>query len=102
MTVATDGLRFSPDHSWARLESDGRVTIGLTDFAQGALGAIVYAALPPLGGAVGANEVIGEVESTKAVSEVYSPITGTVEGVNSALVEQPGLLNSDPYGAGWF
>jgi glycine cleavage system H protein len=102
VTGATDDLHYSQDHCWARLEDDGRVTIGLTEFAQAALGAIVFAALPPIGGPVGANETIGEVESTKAVSEVYSPIAGTVDGVNGALIERPSLLNSDPYGAGWF
>jgi len=102
MTVDTDGLRYSTDHCWARPEDDGRVTIGLTDFAQGALGSIVFAALPPVGGAVQANEPLGEVESTKAVSEIYAPIGGTIEVVNDQLVEVPALVNSDPYGAGWW
>jgi glycine cleavage system H protein len=102
VTAETDGLRYSSDHCWARPEDDGRVTVGLTEFAQGALGAIVFAALPPVGNRVAAAEPLGEVESTKAVSELYAPIGGTVEVVNEALVERPGLLNTDPYGDGWW
>jgi glycine cleavage system H protein len=75
--------------------------MGITDFAQSALGDIVYVQLPKVGDSVQAGAICGEVESTKSVSEIYSPVTGSVTEVNSALVSNPELLNSDPYGAGW-
>jgi glycine cleavage system H protein len=100
-TSGTDHLRFSKDHCWARLEDGGEVTIGLTDFAQAALGTIVFVELPDPGGEVEIDGVLGEVESTKAVSEVYSPVTGRVKAVNSGLTDVPRTINTDPYGAGW-
>jgi glycine cleavage system H protein len=75
--------------------------MGITDFAQGALGDIVYVQLPKVGEAVVADKVCGEVESTKSVSEIFSPVTGTVVAINDGLTQSPELLNSDPYGAGW-
>jgi glycine cleavage system H protein len=94
-------LRYSKDHCWARLDEGGLITIGLTDFARSALGAIVFAGLPAVGSDVELDEVLGEVESTKAVSELYAPVGGTVTAVNSELAETPGQINADPYGAGW-
>jgi glycine cleavage system H protein len=100
-TDIDDALRFSTDHCWARLDPSGGVTVGLTDFAQGALGKIVFADPPEVGAQIGENEPLGEVESTKAVSELYAPVGGTVVAANSEIRATPGLINSDPYGAGW-
>ena len=96
-----EGLRYSPDHCWARLDRSGTITVGLTDFAQSALGAIVFAVLPEVDAEVETNGVLGEVESTKAVSEVYAPVAGRVTAINTALGENPGRMNTDPYGQGW-
>jgi glycine cleavage system H protein len=93
-------LRYTGDHEWVRLE-DGRATIGITDFAQSALGDVVYVALPEVGTAVARGATLGEVESTKSVSEVYAPLAGTVVAVNAELSSVPERLNADPYGLGW-
>ncbi len=98
--LVPDDLRYSTDHEWAR-PGGGRVRVGITDYAQDALGDVVFVDLPHVGRAVSAGEVIGEVESTKSVSEVYSPVAGTVVEVNDALADAPERLNSDPYGEGW-
>ena len=95
-----DNLRYTSDHEWARLE-DGMVTVGLTDFAQDALGDVVFVQLPAIGDAVSRTGELGEVESTKSVSQIYSPIGGTVVEVNFALADEPERVNSDPYGEGW-
>jgi len=95
-----DDLRYSKDHEWARLE-DGRVRIGITDYAQDALGDVVYVQLPDVGLEVIANASIAEIESTKSVSEVFAPVTGKVVEVNTTLDDAPEQLNTDPYGAGW-
>ncbi len=95
-----DGLRYSKEHEWVRVE-DGRVVIGITDYAQDALGDVVYVELPDVGLAVVANASIAEIESTKSVSEVYCPVTGVVVAVNSALDDTPEAINDDPYGNGW-
>ena len=95
-----DDLRYTSDHEWARLE-DGRVTVGLTDFAQDALGDVVFVQLPTIGDAVNKAGELGEVESTKSVSQIYSPVGGTVVEVNSSLSDEPERVNSDPYGDGW-
>jgi glycine cleavage system H protein len=95
-----DDLRYSTDHEWAR-PAEGRVRIGITDYAQDALGDVVFVDLPAVGKTVGAGEVLGEVESTKSVSEVYAPVSGTVVAVNEALSDAPEKLNQDPYGDGW-
>jgi glycine cleavage system H protein len=95
-----DELRYSTDHEWARLE-DGRVRIGITDYAQDALGDVVYVELPAIGTTVGAGESFSEVESTKSVSEIYAPIGGTVVDVNADLADSPEKINEDPYGEGW-
>ena len=95
-------LRYSPEHEWARqLEGGSKVRIGITDFAQDALGDVVYVDLPAVGTRVEASEAVGELESTKSVSEMYAPIGGTVVAVNEALADNPQLLNDDPYGEGW-
>lgn len=93
-------LRYSSDHEWARLDGK-RVRIGITDYAQDALGDVVYVQLPSIGAAVSARDSIAEVESTKSVSDIYAPLGGTVVAVNDALSDTPELVNSDPYGAGW-
>ena len=95
-----DGLHYSPDHEWVR-QGDGRVRIGITDYAQDALGDVVYVSLPEVGARIEAHGVLGEVESTKSVSEIYAPVAGEVVAVNDALAEAPERLNTDPYGEGW-
>jgi glycine cleavage system H protein len=93
-------LRYSPDHEWVRLE--GRtVTIGITDYAQDALGDIVFVQPPPLGIAVVSGATLAEVESTKSVSDIYAPVNGTLVAFNTELENSPDLINSDPYGRGW-
>ena len=94
-------LRYSPDHEWARLEADGRVRVGITDYAQDALGYVVFIDLPSLGENIEAGSSIGEVESTKSVSDIYAPLSGTVVEVNDLLTDAPEKLNDDPYGDGW-
>jgi glycine cleavage system H protein len=95
-----DGLRYSADHEWVR-QDDGRVRIGITDYAQDALGDVVFVSLPELGSRVAAHGVLGEVESTKSVSEIYAPVAGEVVAVNDVLSSAPEQLNTDPYGEGW-
>jgi glycine cleavage system H protein len=95
-----DDLRYTSDHEWARLE-DGRVRIGITDYAQDALGDVVFVKLPDPGASVGVAESISEVESTKSVSDVYAPLAGTVVEINTELNDAPERLNEDPYGEGW-
>ena len=95
-----DDLRYTTDHEWATLV-DGKVRVGITDYAQDALGDVVYVDLPAVGARFDAGGVLGEVESTKSVSEIYAPIAGEVVAVNTALADSPELLNTDPYGAGW-
>jgi len=103
MNVPED-LHYSTDHEWASVERVGegtRVRIGITDYAQDALGDVVFVQVPDVGAAVRAGDSFGEVESTKSVSEIYAPVTGTVVEVNAALAEHPETLNGDPYGQGW-
>jgi glycine cleavage system H protein len=95
-----DHLRYSSDHEWLRAEGS-RARIGITDYAQDSLGDVVFIQLPAIGDTVAAGETIGEVESTKSVSDVYAPVSGSVVAVNDALVDSPQLLNDDPYGDGW-
>jgi glycine cleavage system H protein len=94
-------LRYTSDHEWAAREADNVVRIGITDYAQDALGDVVYVQAPAVGTVVAAGQNFGEVESTKSVSEIYAPVAGTVVAVNEALVDSPALLNEDPYGDGW-
>ncbi|HUY06597.1 MAG TPA: glycine cleavage system protein GcvH [Acidimicrobiales bacterium] len=96
-----DELRYTSDHEWARAEEIG-IRMGITDFAQEALGDVVFVDLPKPGEEFEKGAKIGEVESTKSVSEVYSPIAGKVVVVNSSLSDSPEIINSDPYGEGWF
>ena len=95
-----DDLRYSKDHEWARLD-DGRVRIGITDYAQDALGDVVFVQLPEQGARVEAGATFSEVESTKSVSDIYAPVAGTVVEVNPDLADAPQRVNEDPYGEGW-
>ncbi|MDE2882054.1 MAG: glycine cleavage system protein GcvH [Acidobacteriota bacterium] len=99
--MTPDDLYYSKEHEWLRLEGDGSATIGITDHAQQELGDIVYVELPDPGSALEADDVMGSVESVKAVSEIFSPVAGTVTAVNDALEDAPEVVNSDPYGDGW-
>lgn len=94
-------LSYTAEHEWARQEADGTVRVGITDFAQEALGDIVFVSLPAVGTQVSAGQVLGEVESTKSVSEIYAPFAGEVVARNDDLESRPELLNSDAYGEGW-
>jgi glycine cleavage system H protein len=93
-------LSYSPDHEWVRVE-DGRARIGITDYAQDALGDVVFVDVPEVGAAVERGATVSEVESTKSVSEIYAPISGTIVEVNADLADNPQKLNDDPYGDGW-
>jgi glycine cleavage system H protein len=95
-----EDLRYSTDHEWARADG-ARVRVGITDFAQDALGDVVFVELPVVGTPVGAGDKLGEVESTKSVSEIYAPVAGTVVAVNDSLSGAPESMNADPYGDGW-
>jgi len=99
MNVPGD-LRYSSDHEWVRLE-DGTLRVGITDYAQDALGDVVYVEVPEVGTTVEANAKVSEVESTKSVSDIFAPVAGTVVAVNEELADAPERLNEDPYGAGW-
>jgi glycine cleavage system H protein len=94
-------LKFLKSHEWARMEDSGRVTIGISDHAQGLLGDLVYVELPSVGDAVKQGAACAVVESVKAASDVYSPVTGTVVAVNEALGDKPETINEDAYGEGW-
>ena len=96
-----EDLRYSADHEWVRVEDDNRVRVGITDYAQDALGDIVYVDLPAVGSEVTVGQSISEVESTKSVSDIYAPVQGTVIQVNEDLNDEPERLNADPYGEGW-
>ena len=96
-----EDLKYTADHEWIRVVSDALVRFGITDYAQDALGDIVYVSLPEPGAALTAGETCGEVESTKSVSDVYAPLTGTVTARNEALMSTPEVVNADPYGEGW-
>ena len=95
-----DDLRYSSDHEWVRLE-DGRLRLGITDYAQDALGDVVYVEVPEVGATVEVSAKVSEVESTKSVSDIYAPVAGTVVEVNADLADSPERLNDDPYGEGW-
>jgi glycine cleavage system H protein len=101
--VFPDDLRYTSEHEWVRTpgEADSSVRIGITDYAQEQLGDIVYVSLPEVGAEVTSGSAIGELESTKSVSDVYAPLSGTVAAVNEALDGTPEMVNSDPYGGGW-
>ena len=95
-----DDLAYSSDHEWVRTDG-GRARVGITDYAQDALGDVVFVDLPEVGRDVTAGEAIAEVESTKSVSDIYAPVSGTVVEVNADLADTPERLNEDPYGEGW-
>jgi glycine cleavage system H protein len=94
-------LQYTTEHEWVRRTGDGAVRVGITDFAQSALGDVVFVQLPEVGATLTAGESFGEVESTKSVSDLYAPVSGKVVAVNGDLEGSPDLVNSDPYGAGW-
>jgi glycine cleavage system H protein len=102
MSDVPDDLKYTAEHEWVR-GGDGTKTVrvGITDYAQEALGDVVYVSLPEVGAQVTKGAAVGEVESTKSVSDIYAPLTGTVTARNAKLDEQPELINSDPYGEGW-
>ena len=96
-----ENLRYTREHEWVDLTADGTVRFGITDHAQDALGDIVFVTLPTVGASVSAGEPCGEVESTKSVSDIYAPVSGTVVARNDAVETSSETINSDPYGAGW-
>ena len=96
-----EDLKYTTDHEWVRSSADGTIKFGITDYAQDALGDIVYVSLPDVGATVAAGEACGEVESTKSVSDLYAPVSGTVTARNEALSGTPEVVNADPYGEGW-
>lgn len=100
MNVPSD-LRYSVDHEWVRVMGDSRVRIGITDYAQDALGDVVFVETPEVGARIESGSVFGEVESTKSVSELFAPVTGEVVAVNEELETAPERVNEDPYGEGW-
>ena len=101
MSEIPGDLKFMKSHEWARVEGDGKVTIGISDHAQGLLGDLVYVELPAVGDRVEAGNACAVVESVKAASDVYAPVTGTVVEVNEALNDKPETINEDAYGDGW-
>jgi glycine cleavage system H protein len=94
-------LRYTPEHEWVRVGSDGVVRVGITAFAQDALGDVVFVSLPAVGDSLSAGDSCGEVESTKSVSDLFAPVSGDVVAVNATLDSAPELVNTDPYGEGW-
>ena len=101
MSETPADLLYTTEHEWVRRTGEGTVRVGITDFAQGALGDVVYVDLPEVGTTVAAGDVFGEVESPKTISELYAPIAAKIVAVNGDLEGDPQLVNSDPYGAGW-
>ena len=101
MSDIPSDLHYTADHEWVRRSGDDTVRIGITDFAQSALGDVVFVQLPGAGSEVTAGAAFGEVESTKSVSDLYAPVSGKVSAVNGDLEANPQLVNTDPYGAGW-
>lgn len=101
MSNVPANLKYTKEHEWVEEVSPGLFRVGITDYAQGALGDIVYLQMPKVGESIEAGKVCGEVESTKSVSEIYAPISGTVTAVNGDLDSAPETINSEPYGRGW-
>ncbi|CAI3796051.1 glycine cleavage system protein GcvH [Pseudarthrobacter sp. MM222] len=102
MSIIPEELSYTAEHEWVSApNADGVVRVGITDFAQDALGDVVYAQMPEVGTAIKANDVVGEVESTKSVSDIYAPVSGEVVSRNESLDTDSALINSDPYGEGW-
>jgi len=98
--VYPDDLKYTAEHEWAKVAGT-TIRIGVTDYAQEALGDVVYVSLPAVGAKIGQGDAFGEIESTKSVSDLYAPVTGTVTARNEELDSRPELINSDPYGEGW-
>jgi glycine cleavage system H protein len=98
--VTPEELKYTPDHEWIAVSGD-TVRVGITDFAQEQLGDVVFVQVPEVGATVGAKDAVGEVESTKSVSEIYAPVGGEVTAVNEVLDDSPDLINTDPFGDGW-
>ena len=101
MSLIPDGLQYTKEHEWVSEISANVFRMGITDYAQGALGDIVYVQLPKVGESVIADKVCGEVESTKSVSEIFAPVSGKIVSINESLGQSPETINSDPYGSGW-
>jgi glycine cleavage system H protein len=101
MTNVPSELRYTPEHEWVQVIDASTIRFGITDYAQDALGDIVFVSLPGLGSTVTAGQTCGEVESTKSVSDIYAPVSGTVSARNEGTETAPEILNSDPYGKGW-
>jgi glycine cleavage system H protein len=101
MSETPNHLRYTKEHEWVEEKSNQRIRFGITDYAQSALGDIVYVQLPKVGDVIASGKVCGEVESTKSVSEIFAPVSGKIVEVNQALDSNPETINSDPYGAGW-
>ncbi|EGK10078.1 glycine cleavage system protein GcvH [Psychrobacter sanguinis] len=101
MSNVPSELKYVASHEWLRMEDDGTITVGITDHAQEALGDIVYVELPDVGDTVAVDDEVAVVESVKAASDVYAPITGEVVAINEALEDDPEVINTDPYGEGW-
>lgn len=99
--MVPEQLRYTAEHEWVMPVQGGRMRVGITHYAQDALGDIVFLQLPEVGATVAAGDAVGEVESTKSVSEIYAPLAGTVVAVNEAVVDHPEVVNTDPYGEGW-
>ncbi|HEX6357756.1 glycine cleavage system protein GcvH [Actinophytocola sp.] len=99
--MTPEDLKYTEEHEWVAATEGGAVRVGITAYAQDQLGDVVFVELPKVGAAVEAGSPLGEVESTKSVSEIFAPVTGTVVAVNNALDDTPELINSDPYGGGW-
>jgi len=96
-----DDLKYTEEHEYVRDKGDGTVEVGVTDYAQGELGDVVYIELPTVGAKLAKHDVFGTIEAVKAVSELFSPLAGEVTEINERLDQEPALVNSDPYGAGW-
>ena len=101
MSTVPTNLRYTKDHEWVKVEGDGTVTVGITDYAQAALGDVTFIDLPKVGRALQANDVFGTVESVKAASDLYSPVSGEVIAINSSLNDTPDLVNREPYEKAW-
>jgi glycine cleavage system H protein len=101
MAEVPNDLKYTAEHEWVQQREGGTLRVGITDYAQQALGDVVYVSLPEVGASLAAGAAFGEVESTKSVSDLYAPVSGTVTARNDELDEHPEVINSDPYGAGW-
>lgn len=102
MSTTPSDLKYAASHEWARVEEDGTVTVGITDHAQNALGDVVFVELPEVGATLGAGQEAGVVESVKAASDIYAPVSGEVIAINAVLQDSPETVNADPYQEGWF